>query len=79
MKNGWIFLNFFIGFLGSGKQSAKGVTKDGRMRLNHHMYKDVLHKVNFVRMINTRIASSNHNITTIVTNKKLLSGYDDNR
>ena len=79
MKSGWIFFFFLLGFLGSGKQSAKGVTKDARMRLNHYMYKDVLHKVNFVRMINTRIASSNHNITTIVTNKKLLSGYDDNR
>ena len=32
-----------------------------------------------VRLLNTRIASSNHTLHTIVVNKKSLSGYDDKR
>ena len=32
-----------------------------------------------MRLLNTRIASSNHRLHTIVVNKKSLSGYDDKR
>ena len=59
--------------------SAKGVTQDARKRMSHEIFKDVLEKGDFVRMINTRIASSNHRIHTLVVNKKSLSGYDDKR
>ena len=59
--------------------SAKGITKDARKRMTHEIFKDVLEKGDFVRLINTRIASSNHRIHTLVVNKKSLSGYDDKR
>ena len=64
---------------GSVKQSAKAVTRDARKNLTHELYKETLEKGNFVRMINTRIASSNHQLTTVVMNKKSLSAYDDKR
>lgn len=47
--------------------------------MTHEMYKQVLEAGDFVRMVNTRIASSRHQICTLVVNKKSLSGYDDKR
>ena len=43
------------------------------------MYKQVLKGGETVRLINTRIASSKHQLMTAVCNKKLLSGYVDKR
>ena len=43
------------------------------------LYKQTLLGCEFVRLLNTRIASSNHRLHTIVVNKKSLSGYDDKR
>ena len=66
-------------FAGTTKQSAKGVTKDARKKLNHRLYKQSILSGETVRLINTRIASSKHQLQTIVVNKKSLSGYDDKR
>ena len=65
-------------FSGCTKQSAKGVTKDARRSMTHELYKQTLLGGEVVRL-NTRIASSNHRLHTIVVNKKSLSGYDDKR
>ena len=65
--------------LGSAKQSAKGVTKDARNKMAHEMYKQVLTGGETVRLVNTRIASSKHQLMTVVCNKKSLSVYDDKR
>ena len=64
---------------GPAKQSAKGVTKDARRSMTHKLYKRTLLGGEVVRLLNTRIASSNHRLHTIVVNKKSLSGYDDKR
>ena len=61
------------------KQSAKGVTADARRRLTHEMFRKVLESGDFVRLVNTRIASSHHQLCTLVVNKKSLSGYYDKR
>ena len=66
-------------FTGDTKQSAKGVTRDARQRMTHELYKQVLLGGETVRLLNTRIASSKHQLMTVVTNKKSLSGYDDKR
>ena len=66
-------------FSGCTKQSAKGVTKDARRSMTHELYKQTLLGGEVVRLLNTRIASSNHRLHTIVVNKKSLSGYDDKR
>ena len=66
-------------FSGSAKQSAKGVTKDARRSMTHELYKRTLLGGEVVRLLNTRIASSNHRLHTIAVNKKSLSGYDDKR
>ena len=63
-------------FTGDTKQSAKGVIRDARQRMTHELYKQVLLCGETVRLLNTRIASSKHQLMTIVTNKKSLSGYD---
>ena len=66
-------------FTGDTKQSARGVTRDARQRMTHELYKQVLLVGETVRQLNTRIASSKHQLMTVVTNKKSLSGYDDKR
>ena len=66
-------------FSGPAKQLAKGVTKDARRNMTHELYKRTLLGGEVVRLLNTRIASSNHRLHTIVVNKKSLSGYDDKR
>ena len=71
--------NCSVFFAGTTKQSAKGVTKDARKKLNHYLYKQSILSGETVRRINTRIASSKLQLQTIVVNKKSLSGYDDNR
>ena len=65
--------------LGSAKQSAKGATKDARSKMTQELYKQVLNGRETVRLVNTRIASSKHQLMTNVCNKKWLSGYDDKR
>ena len=45
--------------------------------MTHELYKQTLLGGEVVRLLNTRIASSNHRLHTIVFNKKSLSGYDD--
>ena len=47
--------------------------------MTHELYKQTLLGGELVRLLNTRIASSNHRLHTIVVNKKSLSGYDDKR
>ena len=47
--------------------------------MTHELYKQTLLAGEVVRLLNTRIASSNHRLHTIVVNKKSLSGYDDKR
>ena len=47
--------------------------------MTHELYKQTLLGGEVVRLLNTRIASSNHSLHTIVVNKKSLSGYDDKR
>ena len=47
--------------------------------MTHELYKQTLLGGEVVRVLNTRIASSNHRLHTIVVNKESLSGYDDNR
>ena len=47
--------------------------------MTHELYKRTLLGGEVVRLLNTRIASSNHRLHTIVVNKKSLSGYDDKR
>ena len=66
-------------FTGGTKQSAKGVTRDARQIMTHELYKQVFLGGETVRLLNTRIASSKHQLMTIVTNKKSLSEYDDKR
>ena len=66
-------------FTGDTKQSAKGVNRDARQRMTHELYKQVLLGGETVRLLNTRIASSKHQLMRVVTNKKLLSGYNDKR
>ena len=66
-------------FSGSAKQSAKGVTKDARRSMTHELYKRTLLGGEVVRLLNNRIASSNHRFHTITVNKKSLSCYDDKR
>ena len=72
-------INQVFFFSGCAKQSAKGVTKDARRSMTHELYKQTLLGGEVVRLLNTRIASSNHRLHTIVVNKKSLSGYDDKR
>ena len=73
-------MNFFFRFFsGCTKQSAKGVTKDARRSMTHELYKKTFLGGELVRLLNTRIASSNHRLHTIVVNKKSLSVYDDKR
>ena len=43
------------------------------------MYKQVLKGGETVRLVNTRIASSKHQLMTVVCNKKSLPGYNDKR
>ena len=74
-----VFLNKPSFFSGCTKQSAKGVTKDARRSMTHELYKQALLGGEVVRLLNTRIASSNHRLHTIVVNMKSLSGYDDKR
>ncbi|XP_075254812.1 uncharacterized protein LOC142346188 [Convolutriloba macropyga] len=64
---------------GFSKQSAKGVTRDARRNMTHELYKQVPTGGETVRLVNTRIASSKHQLMTVVCNKKSLSGYDDKR
>ena len=71
------FLKKQIFISGPAKQSAKRVTKDARRSMTHELYKRTLLGGEVV--LNTRIASSNHRLHTIVVNKKSLSGYDDKR
>ena len=47
--------------------------------MTHELYKQTLLGGEVVRILNTRIASSNHRLHTKVVNKKSLSGYDDER
>ena len=47
--------------------------------MTHELYKQTLLGGEVVRLLNTRIASSNHRLHTIVVNKKSFSGYDDKR
>ena len=47
--------------------------------MTHELYKRTLLGGEVVRLLNTRIASSNHRMHTIAVNKKSLSGYDDKR
>ena len=47
--------------------------------MTRELYKQTLLGGEVVRLLNTRIASSNHRLHTIVVNKKSLSGYDDKR
>ena len=47
--------------------------------MTHELYRQTLLGGEVVRLLNTRIASSNHRLHTIVVNKKSLSGYDDKR
>ena len=70
-------INQVFFFSGCTKQSAKGVTKDARRSMTHELYKQTLLGGEVVRLLNTRIASSNHRLHTIVVNKKSFSGYDD--
>ena len=72
----WKQNNFFSG---PAKQSAKGVTKDARRNMTHELFKRTLLGSEVVRLLTTRIASSNHRLHSIVFNKKSLSGYDDKR
>ena len=44
--------------------------------MTHEQYKQVLTGGETVRLINTRIALSKHQLMTVVCNKKSLSGYD---
>ena len=55
------------------------MTKDARRSMTHELYKRTLLGGEVVRLLNTRIASSNHRLHTIAVNKKSLSGYDDKR
>ena len=68
-----------IFFTGDTKHSAKGVTRDARQKMTHDLYKQVFMGGEMVLLVNTRIASSKHELITVVTNKKALSGYDDMR
>lgn len=61
------------------KMSAKGVTRDARDELTHSRYVDTLKTGERVRLLNTRIASKQHTIQTVVVNKVSLSSYDDKR
>ena len=45
--------------------------------MTHELYKQVLNGRETVRLVNTRIASSKHQLMTVVCNKKSLSGYYD--
>ena len=47
--------------------------------MTQELYKRTLLGGEMVRLLNTRIASSNHRLHTIAVNKKSLSGYDDKR
>ena len=47
--------------------------------MTHELYKRTLLGGEVVRLLNTRIASSNHRLHTTVVNNKSLSGYDDKR
>ena len=47
--------------------------------MTHELYKQVLTGGETVRLVNTRIASSKHQLMTVVCNKKSLSRYDDKR
>ena len=47
--------------------------------MTHELYNQVLMVGETVRLLNTIIASSNHQLLTVVTNKISLSGYDDKR
>ena len=53
------------------------MTKDARRSMTHELYKQTLLGGEVVRLLNTRIASSNDRLHTIAVNKKSLSGYDD--
>ena len=72
-------INQVFFFSGCTKQSAKRVTKEARRSMTHELYKQTLLGGEVVRLLNTRIASSNHRLHTIVVHKKSLSGYDDKR
>ena len=61
------------------RKSAKGVTKHAQNDVTHDKFKDVLLKRNVVRTANTRIASANHSLHTLVVNKLSLSAFDDKR
>ena len=47
--------------------------------MTHELYKQILLGGEVVRLLNTRIASTNHRLHTIVVNKKSLSGYNEKR
>ena len=55
------------------------MTKDAIRMMTHELYKQVLTGGETVRLLNTRIASSKHQLMTFVRYKKSLSGYGDNR
>ena len=61
------------------KAVLKGVSRDARRYITHELYRKMLEKGDFVRLLNTRICSSKHQLHTMITNKKSLSGYDDKR
>ena len=69
------FLTFIILFTGDTKQTAEGVTRDVRQIMTHELYKHVLMGGETVRLLNTRNASSKHQLLTVITNKKSLSGH----
>lgn len=64
---------------GKHKKSAKGVTKHAQKKLKHEAFKTVLTSALMVRVVNNRIASSNHRIETIATNKIALTSFDNKR
>ena len=66
-------------FLGIAKQSAKVDTKNARRDMTHEFYKQFLSGGETVQLVNNRLASSKHPLTTFVCYTKSLFGCDDKR
>ena len=61
------------------KKSAKAVTKEAQKNMLHENYKQTMVEGKEVRLENYRIQSTDHRLSTVVTNKIALSAYDDKR
>ena len=64
---------------GRQKLSAKGVCRYAQKHLTHDVYEKVLQTYRSIKLLNTRIGSTKHQIQTIQINKVSLSCFDDKR